>query len=240
MNILYLDTSSKYLSLAVAEDHKILRQTHRLLDRKHSLQLVPMIDKLLRSAKLSLKKIDGFCVGRGPGSFTGLRIGITTIKGLAFVISKPVVAIPSLDILAQNARPFRNRTQICTIVDAKQNKVYACLYQVCSVRKKFPNRAPDAKIRRKSGYLLLPLCELLKGLKGEIFFLGDAISLYREEICKNKKIKPIFAKERFWYPKAAQAVTLALERFRESKFDDVDSLVPLYLYPKTCQIKKRK
>jgi tRNA threonylcarbamoyladenosine biosynthesis protein TsaB len=182
MNILYLDTSSKYLSLAVAEDHKILRQTHRLLDRKHSLQLVPMIDKLLRKAKLSLKKIDGFCVGRGPGSFTGLRIGITTIKGLAFVINKPVVAIPSLDILAQNARPFRNRTQICTIVDAKQNKVYACLYQACCVRKKFPNRAPDAKIRRKSGYLLLPLCELL----------------------------------------------------------DVDSLVPLYLYPKTCQIKKRK
>lgn len=228
MRILCLDTSSKFLSLAVAEDHKILSQTHRLLDRKHSLQLVSMIDKILKKAKLSLKKIDGFCVGRGPGSFTGLRIGITAIKGFAFVIKKPVVAIPSLDILAQNAHLLRNQVQICAIVDARQNKVYACLYKM-----------QNGELRRKSGYLLLPISKLLKRLKGKILFLGDAISVYREEICRSKNIKPIFAEERFWYPKAAQAVTLALQRLRKGKFEDVDSLAPLYLYPKECQIKQR-
>ena len=107
MRILLLDTSSKFLSLAVARDEKILSQTHRKLDRKHSLQLVPLIDKILKKAKVPLKKIDGFCVSKGPGSFTGLRIGITTIKGLAFVLCKPVVAIPSLDILAQNAKKIK-------------------------------------------------------------------------------------------------------------------------------------
>ncbi len=244
MKILVLDTSSKYLSLAVAEDNKILSQTHRLLDRKHSLQVVPLIEKILRKTKLPLKKIDGFCVSKGPGSFTGLRIGITCIKGLAYVLQKPVVAIPSLDILAQNACPVRNRKkqtlpqQICPIVDAKQNKVYTCLYQARPVGKQFSSGARNRKLVRKSGYLLLPVQELLKKLKGEITFLGDGISLYREEIRKNKRIKPIFTKEKFWYPKASAAVSLALERFQKGKFDDVDSLVPLYLYPKECQIKR--
>ena len=232
MKILYLDTSSKFLSLAVAEDAKVLRRMHRALDRKHSLQLVALIDKILKKARLSLKQLDGFCIGKGPGSFTGLRIGITTVKGLAFVLRKPVVAIPSMDILVQNARPLINRSknlsvQVCSIIDAKQNKVYACLYQ-----------AKNGKIVRKSGYLLLSFEGLLKKLKGEIIFLGDAILLYREEIRKSRKIKPIFAEEKFWYPKATCAVTLALERFHKGKFEDVNSLAPLYLYPKECQIKR--
>ena len=109
MRILFLDTSSKYLSLAVAQDYKILSRMQRLLDRKHSTHLVFLIDKVLKKAKLPLKKIDGFCVSKGPGSFTGLRIGITTIKALAYVLRKPVVAIPSLDILAQNVHPVRNK-----------------------------------------------------------------------------------------------------------------------------------
>ena len=250
MKILSLDTSSKYLSLAVAEDNKILQKTHRLLDRRRSLQLVPLIEEVLKKAKLPLARLDGFSVSKGPGSFTGLRIGITTIKGLAYVLKKPVVAIPSLDILVQNITRIRTKkntrlpTQICPIVDAKQNKVYACLYQ-----------AKNGKTRRKSGYLLLPLKELLEkltqpflltkrhcvaeraGLKGKIIFLGDGIKPYHEQICKNRKIKPIFAEEKFWYPKAEEAVPLALERFSKGKLNDVNSLVPLYLYPKECQIR---
>lgn len=232
MRILYLDTSSKYLSLAVAEDEKVLCRMHRLLDRKHSLQLVPLIDAILKKTKLPLKELDGFCVGRGPGSFTGLRIGITTIKGLAFVLRKPVVAIPSLDILAQNVKKIirtKNKklpVKLCTVVDAKQKKVYACLYQ-----------AQNGKINRKSGYLLLPVEELLKRLTGQILFLGDAIALYRKEICRDRKIEPIFTDEKFWYPQASQALPLAMERFKQGIFDDANSLVPLYLYPKTCQVK---
>ena len=243
MKILYLDTSSKYLSLAVAQDNKVLSQTHRQLARKHSTQLACLIDKMLKRAGVSLKQIDGFCVSKGPGSFTGLRIGITAIKGLAYALQKPVVAIPSLDILAQNARPVMNRRlslpfQVCPIVDARQNKVYACLYQARPVKKGFCNGARNGKVIRKSGYLLLPIEELLKKLKGEVLFLGDAISLYREQIRKTKRIKAVFAGEKFWYPRASRAVSLALERFRKGKIDDVDSLLPLYLYPKTCQIKK--
>ena len=231
----------------MAEDDKVLAQMHRLLDGKHSTQLVSLIDKILKKVRLPLKKLDGFCINKGPGSFTGLRIGITTIKGLAFVLQKPVVAIPSLDILTQNARPVINRRfyngvkkikaekgkgrplQVCPIVDAKQNKVYACLYQ-----------SKNGKIVRKSGYLLLPVEELLKKIEGEVIFLGDAIPLYREVICANRRIKPAFAEEKFWCPRASAAVPLALEYFRRGKFEDINRLTPLYLYPKECQIKQRK
>jgi tRNA threonylcarbamoyladenosine biosynthesis protein TsaB len=234
MKILALDTSSKFLSLVVAEDSKILSQTHRFLDRKHSLQLVPLIERILKKAKLTLKKIDGFCVGKGPGSFTGLRIGITCIKGLAFVLQKPIVAIPSLDILAQNARKFKieknkdSHLQVCPIIDAKQNKVYACLYQ-----------AQNGIIKRKSGYFLFSIQELLKILRGNTVFLGDGVKLYRAEICRSKNISPFFVEEKLWYPRATQAILLALERFQKGKYDDINSLVPLYLYPKECQIKLR-
>ena len=218
----------------MAEGDKVLSQIHKVLDRKHSSQLALLIEKVLKKAKISLKKIDALAVSKGPGSFTGLRIGITTIKGLAFVLQKPVVAIPSLDILAQNAQGLKNRTtkdilQICPIIDAKQNKVYACLYQ-----------AKNAKIVRKSDYLLLPFEKLLRRLKGEILFLGDAILLYGEKLSKSKRIKPIFAKERFWYPEASRALSLARERFLKGQLEDVEHLAPLYLYPKECQIRSVK
>ncbi len=239
MKILLLDTSSKFLSLAVAEDDKVLSRMHRLLDRKHSTRLISFMDKILKRAGVPLERIDGFCVNKGPGSFTGLRIGITTIKGLAYALRKPVVAIPSLDILAQNVKlpsPLWGKGkgegvsfQVCPIVDAKQNKVYACLYQL-----------RNGKIKRKSGYLLLPIEELLKKIKGGVFFLGDGVGLYREKISQNKNIRPVFAEEKIWYPMASRAVSLALERFREGKLDDVHSLVPLYLYPRECQIRLRK
>jgi tRNA threonylcarbamoyladenosine biosynthesis protein TsaB len=232
MKVLYLDTSSKFLSLAVAEDKKVLSRIHRCLDRKHSTQLAALIDKLLKKANVPLKKIDGLCVSKGPGSFTGLRIGHTTIKALAYVLRKPVVAVPSLDILARNALSFKSKdgpVLVCPVIDAKQNKVYTCLYQMNGDR-----------ITRKSGYLLLSVENFLKRLKGKVLFLGDGILRYREEICADKKIKPCFCAEKLWYPKAAKAVPLALERFEKGNVDDAASLSPLYLYPDTCQIKNRR
>lgn len=230
MKILLLDTSSKFLSLAVAKDNRILRRKQKLLDRRHSAQLASLIDKILKKAGLSIKDIDGFCVSKGPGSFTGLRVGITAVKGLAYALRKPVVAIPTLDILAQNALKDKkfSKKLICPIVDARQNKVYACLYQ-----------SKNGAIKRQGRYLLLSLGELLRELKGEIFFLGDALSLYREQIRKIRGIKAVFANEKLWYPKISEAVPLALERFRKGKLDDVNSLKPLYLYPKECQIKHK-
>src|SRR3989338_3422719 len=126
MNILAFDTSSKHFSLAVAKDGKTLHSRSIFLKKVLSGSIMPAILGILKKAGLTLAKLDGFAVGLGPGSFTSLRVGLSTVKGLAYALKKPVVGIPSLDVLALNVK---EDGQICVVCDAKRNMVYACLYQ---------------------------------------------------------------------------------------------------------------
>ena len=127
MNLLAIDTSTKNLSLAVTKKGKVVKFRNVKLTRPLSSSIMPSIKKILNSAGITLSKLDGFAVGLGPGSFTGLRVGLSTIKGLAFATKKPVVGISSLDVLAMNIK--EDCAQICTLCDAKRNLVYACLYE---------------------------------------------------------------------------------------------------------------
>src|SRR3990167_6114426 len=104
MNILAIDTSSKYLSLVIARDEHILVRYFEPLGRELSSKLVPIIDSSLKKAKLSLKNIDYFGAGLGPGSFTALRIGLSAMKGLVFPFNKPIAGISSLDVLARSVK----------------------------------------------------------------------------------------------------------------------------------------
>lgn len=212
MRLLAIDTSTDYLSLAVMANKRIVSRLHRKADRRHSSLLIPMIDKLLKKARLKLKDIDIFCISIGPGSFTGLRIGVTTVKGLAYSLRKPIVVAPTLDVIAQNARGFYGI--ICPVLDAKKNKVYACLYK------------SDGKvIKRISKYLLLPVQDLIKKvkkIKDNILFLGDIVE---------KK----YTKD--WHPRAEIAARLGLENFKKRRFVKPEDLEPLYLYSKECDIK---
>lgn len=233
MKTLLLDSSSKYLSLAIADDERIIARVHTPLDRKHSARLVNSIERLLSSQGIALNEIQGFGVGKGPGSFTGLRIGITTIKGLAFATKKPIVAIASLDIIACAAykliTPRGKNKRIWVLIDAKQKKVYAACYLL-----------DNGKLRRSGKYFLLPFEQIVNKMEGEAVFIGDGIALYREMILNNKKIKATFANESFWYPRIEYAHALFKEAFKKKAYSDVLSLTPLYLYQKTCQIKKSK
>ena len=127
MNILGVDTSTKKLSVCVLKDDLILANFNSTALQRHSSMLVPVIEKVLKKSKLPLKDIDGFAISIGPGSFTGLRIGVSSIKALSMATGKPIVAVPSLDVLARNATSTRDL--ICPIVDAKKSNVYACFYR---------------------------------------------------------------------------------------------------------------
>lgn len=95
----------------------------------------------------------------------------------------------------------------------------------------------NKKIQRLSEYLLLPIDDLLQRLRGKVFFLGDGVPLCRQRIAQEEKIQPVFMEERYWYPYACRAVPLAVECFRQGRTEDVNTLTPLYLYPKECQIR---
>ena len=222
MNILAIDTSSKHFSLAVAKDGKVLRSRSVLLKKVLSDSIMPAIQGILKKAGLTFAKVDGFAVGLGPGSFTSLRVGLSTVKGLAFALKKPAVGISSLDVLALNVA---GDGQVSVVCDAKRNMAYACLYQ----------KKGDA-LKRKSKYLLTDIQNVLKQIKGEATFVGDGVPLFRETIEKAAGIEARFADEKQMYPQAKHLAALALKRFESKEYDAAESLVPLYLYPEDCQV----
>jgi len=228
MTILAIDTSTDYLSLAVMREEKIVGRFHRRSHMRHSSLLVPMIEKLLKKARVKLNAIDCFAVSIGPGSFTGLRIGVVTVKGLSYALNKPVVQVPTLDVIAENARKFKGI--ICPVLDARKNKVYACLY-----------RSDGKSVKRISKYLLLPVAGLLekcaKHKHDKIALLGDALDLV-DRVGGTGSVGPgRWERLGRWHPRADVVARLGLEYFKKKKFTAVEDLEPMYLYSRECDIK---
>lgn len=223
MKILAIETSTKNFSLAVADGEKVLRSRNVVLKKVLSSSIIPKISEILKQSGLELKDLNGIAVGLGPGSFTSLRVGLATVKGLAFAAQKPIVGIPSLDVLAQGCAGA-SEDWICTINDARRNLLYACLYQ-----------NQNGRIKRTGDYLLAGIDDVLSRIKGPTLFTGDGAALYSKEIMEKKgKI----ADEKLWYPQAKQMIPVALERFRKKAYDSLDHLNPMYLYPEDCQVNR--
>jgi len=223
MHLLSIDTSTKNFSLAVSSDGKILKYRNIILHKILSDSITTSIRGVLKESRLDLRQLDGFAVGLGPGSFTSLRVGLSTIKALAFATRKPVVGISSLDILAADPKLEGN---ICILCDARRNLVYSAFYE-----------KKNGRLKRKGKYLLASIEEVIKRAASQTTFAGDALGLYKEVVNKrrgrdsNPTLMPAF-------PQAKNLVPLALERFQKKRVDDVSTLVPLYLYPQDCQVRR--
>ncbi|MFZ5800615.1 MAG: tRNA (adenosine(37)-N6)-threonylcarbamoyltransferase complex dimerization subunit type 1 TsaB [Candidatus Omnitrophota bacterium] len=207
MRLLAFDTSTSNFSLALFSDGEIAEES-TLLGNLLSERIIPSIESFFKEQQTALQQLDGLAIGLGPGSFTGLRIGLATAKGLAMALNKPLVGISSLDVLAMAAQGAANK--ICCMMDAKRDNVYAATYSFSG-----------GKLRRTSPYLLTELDSLLKTLSGDYTFIGD-----------KRGIRD--------FPRAGNLARLAQLRFACGKFNDVSKLVPIYLYPKECQIRLRK
>jgi len=215
MKILAIDTSTDYMSLAVMDGEKVLRRFHRKADRNHAKLLIPTVDSLLKKSRMKLDDIDGFCIGIGPGSFTGLRIGVTTIKGLSLATGKPIAAVPTLDAIAYNAKAVD--AVICPVLDARKKKVYACLY-----------RFSEGSMKRLTKYLLLPAEELVKitAEHEKVFFLGDALHIIGKQA--DGKID--------WHPRSDVLGRMGLDRLIKKEAVSAEKLEPMYLYSQECDI----
>ncbi|MFC1621515.1 tRNA (adenosine(37)-N6)-threonylcarbamoyltransferase complex dimerization subunit type 1 TsaB [Candidatus Omnitrophota bacterium] len=218
MKILAIDTSSKMLSIALGNGKDIIKEENYLLDRRHSSLLIPKVKEMLEELDLSIKKIDAFVIGLGPGSFTGLRIGVSAVKGFGLALKKPCIGVASIDAIAMNA----DSGMIVPIIDAKRENVYSAIYE-----------KKNGRIIRKTDYLLIKIKELLKKVKKDAVFLGDGISVYKDKIGRG-----IFLEEKYWYPRASALIKLALPKIKRTKKCNLAKLEPIYLYPKDCQVKK--
>ncbi len=224
MKILGIDTSSRYLNIALSEGRDIIKEEAHLLDRKHASQLVPKIMELLKKSKAPINKIDVFIIGLGPGSFTGLRIGVSAIKGFGIATGKPCIGVASIDAIACNAMGIDR--DIIPIIDAKRGQVYAAIY-----------RQKAGQVARLSDYMVLPVEKLMRKVKRDSVFLGDGVNLYRENILSVDR-KAIFLEEQYWYPGAGNLIKLGFSKIKKAKRPDLDKLTPLYLYPDDCQVRK--
>ncbi len=236
--ILAVDTSSRFLCLGYMDGERICEYNVEA-GVKLSGMLHPAIERTLRALDLAPEDIDYFACGVGPGSFTGLRIGVAAIKGLAWSLRKPVAAVASLDVIARNALfgevTVTGKRYIVTAVDAKRDLLYCCIYSTSG-----------KSLKRESPYMLLTVTELMRKVealvspsgKGSITFLGDACGLHREAMLKGSKGGGVLDKD-YWYPQPRNVLDLALEKIEKKQLASAFKVDPLYLYPKECQIRSK-
>jgi len=220
MKVLAIDTSTSVASVAIVDDKGLLGEYTINDNKTHSQKLVPMLEELLRNLKLGVNDIDVFAAVTGPGSFTGLRIGVTTVKSLAYAANKPVVGITSLDALAGGAAADEN-DYTCPIMDARNNQVYTALY-----------KKSNGVMVNTSGYMGIHISELVKFLEdreGKIIFTGDAVRLHRDFLKIELKNRCVFMPDYKLQQMAAPAAWLALMRAKNGDTMTCYELVPFYL-----------
>ncbi len=221
MKILAVDTSTDYLCLGLYDAGRSC-EFGLEVGRQLSSLLAPTVKRVLDKLNWRSADIDYFACGLGPGSFTGLRVGLAAVKGLAWAHKKPIIGISTLDILA--AAVTGASRAVAPIIDAKRGLVYCAVYK---------------NNKRVSPYMLLSEKELLRKIKADSIIFGSGVGLFKERLLRQVKSLTILEKD-YWYPKAHNMVKLALERIRDKKTADTLNIKPIYLYPKECQIKIQK
>ncbi|HAJ26105.1 MAG TPA: tRNA (adenosine(37)-N6)-threonylcarbamoyltransferase complex dimerization subunit type 1 TsaB [Syntrophus sp. (in: bacteria)] len=217
MNILALDTSGETASVAILRDETVLGEIFLDLGRNHSEILLPSIEHLLTATGLELMAIDVFACTVGPGSFTGIRIGVGTIKGLALAADRPVVGLSALEVLAMDAMGFQRK--ICPMIDARREQVYAGLYAdngseglICII--------PEQLIKAN---------EFLELIEGETVFTGTGAVKYRDIIQRGLTGKGFFVVGHRNRVHASTVGVLAGREALAGGLTDAVKLVPLYL-----------
>ena len=226
MRILGVDTSTSCGSLGIINDNRVVAEYALLRDETHSTRLVPAIQALLKETRLGLDEIDGMAVSLGPGSFTGLRVGLSAVKGLALAAKRPVVGVPTLDALASNL-PFTPYV-ICPIVDARKGEVYTALYK----------DEEKGRVEQLTPYQVLSPLELLEEIPSqEIIFLGDGVEVYGKLIEERLGAKALFAPPHLRFLRGSTVAEIGLQRFNRGEKDDISSLVPIYIRQSDAEIK---
>ena len=224
MKILGIETSSPFFSVAVADGPRLLSCRRSEGQGRPSLLLIDMVQAALEEAAAELEGLDGFAISIGPGSFTGLRIGVMTVKTLAWALKKPVLPVSSLEVMACNVRD--SGQTVVPFVDARKGNVYRASF------------APDGmgKLRRTAPDELLRPEEALRRFPEPALLLGDGLKRYAEMVwaLSSAGVQP--AAPELWVPRAEILCEIAAARWPEGKVDDPHRLVPQYLYSQESDI----
>ena len=219
MKILALDSSGLVASVAVVENETLLAEYTVNYKKTHSQTLLPMLDEISKMTELDLSTIDAIAVAGGPGSFTGLRSGSATAKGLGLALDKPLISIPTTAAIAYNI--WDTNKFVCPIMDARRNQVYAGLY--C-----YTNHKLDT-IWEQDAMSIEDLAEGLNCLDHEVIFLGDGVAVYQKKLEELLSIPFSFAPAHVNRQRAAAVGALAEVYYKEGKIQTAEEHEPEYL-----------
>lgn len=218
MLTLAIECATKSIGLALLCGEDVCAEVYLNLGRHHTEILLPALDQLLLLARHTPEEVDLLACTVGPGSFTGLRIGVSTVKGLALAMARPVVGVSTLEALAVNAGPFQGL--ICPMLDARKNQVYTCLYRV----------GPDGLPEAVTTETLIDVAQYLHDLdQEEIIFLGDGAIRHEKLIGQTLKDRAVICGRSQQRLLASAIGLIGLHRYREGGVLDMPTFAPNYL-----------
>ncbi len=226
MKILGLDTSSSVLALGIIENDKILAELKVKLEGNLSEVLWDVLNQTVSDLKLQVQDLSALAYSIGPGSFTGLRVGLAFVKGLSFSSGIPIVAVPTLDALASQINLVK--TLVVPLIDAKKDLVYSALYT--------NNNGTFQKI---SDYMLLPLDKMVEKIPSQALFILLEDENFRVKWNQLTTQKNILAKVITVQPSAVAVAKLGWEKYKQNQVADLSNLEPLYVSPVAFKTKKR-
>lgn len=219
MKILGLDSSGLVASVAVVEDAELKGEYTINYKKTHSQTLLPMLDEVAQMIELDMDSIDAIAVSGGPGSFTGLRIGSATAKGLGLALKKPIVHIPTVDALAYNL--VGHRDMVCPLMDARRNQTYTGLYA-------FDGNSMET-ILEQCAVGIDEIIEKINETERAVVFLGDGVPVFREYIFQNCKVPYSFAPAHMSRQRAGAVAALGMLKYHMGQYESAAEHKPDYL-----------
>ena len=215
MKVLGIETSGLVGNIAVCDGNRVVARKLYGKNFSHGKEIISSLESLFNEAKWEPGDIDLIAVSTGPGSYTGLRVGVTCAKTLAYGLGKPVIDVPTLDVLVENVEGNGAKT-ICPVLDAKRKSVYACIYE-----------RSGNESRKSTDFLIISAGDLIKILPESTLIFGDGIAPYRDIF--TQKNLTIVEDEKLCIADATDVARLGLERYEQGIRCEINALAPLYL-----------
>lgn len=226
MLVLGIDTATRIASVGLVSEGRALAEESRLAAPNHTETLLPLVLRVLELARRSLPEVQGLGVSIGPGSFTGLRVALGTVKGIAYALGQKVVGVATLEALARTVLNWEGN--ICPVLDARKGEVYTALF----------HRDRDGQLKRLSSDMVVAPEEFFSQLSEPCSFLGDGLERYGElvqERCGPKaRLLPFVS----YHPRGGVIASMGWERLRRGEADSLGALVPRYVRKADAELKR--
>ena len=216
MIVVGLETSSSHAGIAVIRDRQVLAEASQELGGVHAEKLPGILKSTMDDLDMQWSDVDGFAISIGPGSYTGLRVGLSLIKGLAYATGRPVASVPTLDAIAFQVPCCRYPVHVLT--DARRGQVYEARYDTSSGR---PKRQTDFRVG--------PLEDVIGTIEDSVLLIGSGVDAYRPDIVAGIGERACFPPAGTGRPMASSTAFLGLDRLKRGEQSDLNELEPLYL-----------